>query len=357
MLNKVVHDDFVWSAITNSVSGKRRAGGQIQINCPLCVKRGHSRPDRRQRLGIKRDPDGVEFNCFNCGAKGVYHLGDNLSKSMKDLLEGIGVSSMDVKRLNLKALQIRRMLTLNTDAALALPTIAKPNFPARAMPDGAFTIQEWAEQGCEDEDFLAVANYMFTRGEVIADPSRFYWTPNPDHSFNRRLILPFMWNGKIVGWTGRLIDKAKPGERLNKYYSEQPTHFMYNMEALDSDRKYIILSEGPFDAIATDGVATLGAKLSDEQAHWLSMSGKTIIVLADRDSSGQRMIDHALKHNWMVAFPKLGEGHGDRNWWDNDIKDAADASARYGKLYTIRSIIETATINRIEINVKRKLMV
>lgn len=355
MLSKVVGDDFVWSAITGALSGKRRTSNTnfININCPMCTSRGES-ADRRLRCGIKKDGEGIGIYCFNCGFRARFRVGETLSKSMKEFLTGVGVGSMDVKRLNYKALQVRNMLMGSPEAAAVVPMIYRPSFQPKSLPPGAKSLATWAQEGCTDPDFVDAASYLFGRGDAIASGAEFFWTPNTDHELNRRIILPFEFNHDVVGWTARLIDKAT--EDKPKYHSNVPSHFIFNSHLLNGASKFVILVEGPFDALAVNGVATLGAKISPEQQQWLNSTGKTIIVVADRDKSGGRLIDHALHNNWMVAFPKLRDGHGVQNWWDADIKDTADASNRYGKLYTMRSVLESASANKIEINVKRKLL-
>ena len=81
-----------------------------------------------------------------------------------------------------------------------------------------------------------------------------------------------------------------------------------------------------------------------------------VIVLPDRDKQGQRMIDLAVHHGWSVSFPKLKDGSGKTSWWDKETKDAADAGRTYGKLYTVRSIIESATANKMQIAIQQKLL-
>jgi DNA primase len=119
---------------------------------------------------------------------------------------------------------------------------------------------------------------------------------------------------------------------------------LFNNRMISKPRKFIILVEGVFDDLALEGVATMGAKLSEEQAYWLKESGKQIIVLPDMDRAGQALIDLALKHDWMVSIPN----------WDSNIKDANDAVNTYGKLYTVRTIIDAATNNKLKINLARK---
>jgi hypothetical protein len=355
MLSTIMHDDFVWTAITGALSGKRRKSNTnfINMNCTMCVSRGET-PDTRQRCGIKNSHEGTGVYCFNCGFRARFVLGNLLSKDMKEFLLSLGIPSRDVQFINHKAAQYRRMIANSPEAMAIVPAIHKPTFKEMALPAGARTFAQCLEDGVTETDFIEVAAYLFDRGDVIANAMEYYWTPSTDEALNRRVIVPFRWQGKIVGWTGRLIDEATA--KCPKYWSQVPSHYIFNSEAIDSDRKFIIVSEGPFDGIATDGVATLGAKLSDEQAFWLNSTDKKKIVVADRDKSGQRQIDMALKYGWMVSFPRLKEGHGFQNWWDPEIKDPAEASKHYGKLYTIRSIVESATENKIEINIKRKLL-
>ena len=46
----------------------------------------------------------------------------------------------------------------------------------------------------------------------------------------------------------------------------------------------------------------------------------------------------AIKHGWSVAFPE----------W-KDCKDASDALTKYGRLYTIKSILNSAESNTTKI--------
>ena len=50
------------------------------------------------------------------------------------------------------------------------------------------------------------------------------------------------------------------------------------------------------------------------------------------------MCKAAIKHGWSVAF----------EW--QDCKDASDALTKYGRLYTISSIINSAESNKTKLN-------
>ena len=83
-----------------------------------------------------------------------------------------------------------------------------------------------------------------------------------------------------------------------------------------------------------------------EQAHLIDKLGKRVIVCPDKDKAGVELIDQALELGWEVSFPD----------WHTSCKDAADAVLRYGRLATIKSIIDCATNNKIKIQVKSKMI-
>jgi hypothetical protein len=89
----------------------------------------------------------------------------------------------------------------------------------------------------------------------------------------------------------------------------------------------------------------LGDHLSLDQCQWLNNTGKKIIVLPDREKEGGALVDIALRENWFVSFPP----------WDTDVKDAADASKKYGKLYTLWSVLDSRTNNKLNINIRRQM--
>lgn len=354
LLSRVVQEDFVWSAITHSIVGKRRVSNTnfININCPMCVSRGET-PDKRQRCGVKKNDDGVGIFCFNCGFRTKFVIGQLLSKSMMGFLVGIGLSEIDAKRINYQALTISKMVEKHSDTTI-IPVSFRPSFPSVSLPAKSKSLADWANAGCDDPDFLDVVKYLFTRGDAVADYDDFYWTPDKTAHMNRRLLLPFRYHSTIVGYTGRLIDEATSSK--SKYYTSVPPNYLFNNEVIRNHWKYIFLVEGPMDALACNGVATLGAKLTDEQAQWIESTGKTIIVVPDRDKSGSRMIDQAIYRGWSVAFPRLKDGSGRDNWWEADVNDVAKAAEKYGKLYTIRSLIESATSNKMQISIQQKLL-
>lgn len=359
----MINDDFVWVAVSSALTGrkKRVATGFINFDCPMCVHRGHN-ADRRGRCGIKNNSPGVGVHCFNCGFDTKWVPGDPLSHNLRDFMIALGVEETEVKRLNHRAMIYRKMVESNPEIQHMVSASFSLDFPRKALPNGAKSFSVLAQEGCSDPDFLDVATYLLGRGDEIAK-NEFYWSPSTLNNMNRRVIIPYYRKNEIVGWTSRLIDKpqlADPNDPLSplepKYFQTRPPDFIFNNHLMEiPERKYIMVMEGPMDALAIDGCAVLSANISDRQAAWIDSMGKTVIVIPDHDKSGQRLVDIALKRKWHVAFPLLNDGSS-MNWWEPDIKDVAASVARYGRLYTLASIMNTATNTPFEIAIKRKMM-
>ena len=301
----------------------------MRLNCPLCVARGQSRPDRKKRLGIFIHPDHVGLSCFNCGLKTKYVLGGPLGATFQSFLHAIGLGEREVQILNLQAEYLRR--SVGDQPVYEQIVSLTPVFPTQALPSGARSLQDWADDGRHDPDFLACVAHVLARGDDLVTATTYYWTPT---LLSNRVIVPCDHEGRIVGWIARAITPAAV-----KYLKEVPANFLFNSAALShADRVHVFIVEGVFDALAIGGVSALGASLNDYQINWINRSGKIPIVVPDRDAAGRRLIEIALAQQWAVAAP----AYGGRHWWHNDVKDAAEAVQRYGRLYTLRSIIETA---------------
>jgi hypothetical protein len=336
--------DFLWEAIDRTYHGPRRRSpsGFVNLDCPMCPSRGES-ADKRQRCGVRHDGSGIGVNCFNCGFKAGWRPGWGLSQAMKEILRALGLPEVEVAALVAKAGMLRGCTVAPGPTAVVSPP---SGFPAASLPEGARAIDDWAEEGCTNPDFLDVAAYLLSRGEEAARRAVCYWAPAGVTGMSRRLIVPFWHRGAIVGYTARAVDPhIQP-----RYYGMTPQDYLFNGDLLKRrERKYVLLVEGVFDAIAVGGVGLLGSSVSQRQAAWLRASGQTVIVLPDRDAAGEKLIDAALTHGWHVAFPSV------ERWWEDDIKDAADAVARYEPAWVVLSAIATATADPVKIAVKRRL--
>ena len=215
------------------------------------------------------------------------------------------------------------------------------------MPKNTHTIRFWLEkyvakdltipQWNKIDGFL---NYLKVRG---IDPTWYDFMYSPDiyFNFNQRLIIPFYWRGDIVGYTGRLFEAV---EKV-KYVTDVQPGYVFNMDVQDWTRKFVIVTEGPFDAITVSGVSILGSEINDIQRELIDGLNRKIIVVPDRDKPGEKLVNQAIEFGWSVAFPE----------WDKTVEDVADAVLKYGRLFTIQSILKSTESSKLKIDLKRKM--
>jgi DNA primase len=96
--------------------------------------------------------------------------------------------------------------------------------------------------------------------------------------------------------------------------------------------------------MSINGVAIMSNQCSEQQAQIIDTLGREVILVPDRDRAGQKLIDDALEYGWSVSFPD----------WHKDVKDINDAVVRYGKLFTLKSIIDAKQTSSLKINLMRK---
>ncbi len=307
-------------------------------DCMLCVHRGHS-VDTRGRFGIMLDIDGgIHVHCFNCAFKASYIPKRLLPKKFIWFLEVIGVSSHDIKKLKFQA--FREKEAGEVFGKMSLHGDARSKWKPCELPKDSYPIMFWLENDLNDDNFLKVAEYCVHRGVDVNDA---YWSPDTKWAINRRMILPFRYNGDIVGYVGRYASDTPP-EGLVKYYGVDPESFVYNLDMQTNRYPFIILTEGVLDAYFVHGVASLG-EINKEQIDIINSFNKRVIVCPDRDKSGKSLVDAAIANGWEVSFPN----------WANDVKDVGKAVQCYGRLLTLQSILISTIENPTKIMVKRRL--
>jgi len=300
--------------------------GWVSFNAVCCHHNGTS-ADNRQRGGIMVN-EGVSYHCFNCGFKASWQPGRKVSVKLKKLMQWLGVADDTITKCSLEAMRIEEDSSYQGERSLI------PTFIDKALPLGSQPFKDWINNS--PSEFLPVLEYVYDRGFDI-DSYSWYWTD--EAGFNNRLIIPFYHKGHLVGYTARKVTAGKP-----KYISEQQPGYVFNLDNQTYERKYVIVTEGPIDAICVDGVAVMSAEISASQHALISQLQREVIVLADRDDAGYRMVEQALEYGWSVAFPDWGDG----------IKDANDAIRQYGKLYTLYSIINSKESNNLKIQLRAR---
>jgi 5S rRNA maturation endonuclease (ribonuclease M5) len=290
------------------------------------------------------NPDGgISFHCFNCNFKASYVPGRHLTYKFRKLLSWLGADEGTIKRLVIDAVRIKDLIAPETIVEAVEQEEIK--FKARPLPEQAQTFQALntfyeLNDGAEvPRAWHAAVLYAATRG---VDLSRydFYWTPETQYNLHRRIIIPFTWRGNIIGYTARAVeDDIKP-----KYFNSHEPGYVFNVDRQRPDSKFVIVCEGPFDAMSVDGVATLGNEVSEQQVDIIDSLGREVIVVPDADRAGVKLVDAALEYGWSVSFPV----------WQETCKDINSAVQKYGKLFVLKAIIDARQSNKLKIELFKK---
>ncbi len=294
---------------------KQTRKGWLSGNAVCCHHNGNS-ADTRGRGGLMITPDGVTWHCFNCGFKCSWHEGSKLSENYKKLLRWLDVPDDVITKCAFEALR-----TYETNTATHTADVLMPTFFETQLPKGAKAISEWILDGQLDDTLLAVLEYMASR-QLYVDDYPWYWSPVSN--FRKRLIIPFFHHNKIVGYTARLITDGAP-----KYSSDQQANFVFNLDHQTFDRKLVLVTEGPIDAILIDGVSIMGSEIQSGQQMLINRLQKQVVLVPDKDHSSKKLVQQAMELGWSVSFP---------DWPDPEIKDVNDAVKKYGKLAVLYSI-------------------
>lgn len=310
--------------------------GWVSGNGPCCSHNGESL-DKRGRGGFIFLDDGTSnYHCFNCGFKASHKLGTKINKNMRQLLIWLGASAQDLQKLNLVLLKFIG----NQSSTYVKP--AEIKFEAVTLPEGSKLLKDWVVElynnGIDDQNLNEVTDYIYSRGFDPFD-NEFYWCNDGKSRLDRRVIIPFYHAGVLVGYTGRLVD----GGPL-KYYSKQHSDYVFNLDKQVYTNKFVIVCEGVIDALSLNGVALLRNECSAAQVEQINRLNKRVILVPDNDKAGDKLIDVALENGWGVSFPD----------WEADIKDINDAICRYGRLFTLKSILDKTEDNVLKIKLLRK---
>lgn len=320
---------------------KHTPSGWISGNCPMCSQRGHN-PDKRGRGGIRFEDDHFQYNCFNCGYKTGWSEGNRISKKLQDLLQTFGTDPADIQRLNLELLREQDSKDISKQFIKEQKeTKISIDWQPMELPPKSFQIGNYPIDNLNKKELekLALAcTYVMKRGLDFST----HWHWSPFMHFANRVILPFYYKGVIVGYTARWVSDKRP-ESMPKYFNQMPKNFVYNLDA-QQEHDTVIVTEGQFDALHVGGVALAGNTPNTTQCSIIEALGKNIILLPDFDKAGIDTVNTAIKRGWAVSFPP----------WENDIKDASDAVERYGRLFTVRSILESVQTSRTKIRILSK---
>lgn len=348
----------VQDATVSLIPGKKRTstGGWLSFNAVCCTHNGETL-DTRGRGGVHSNPDGsISYHCFNCQFKASYQPGRHLNYKFRKLLSWLGASEQEIKRLVIEAIRVKELMgevPVKEDEEQKEITF----FP-RPLPEDSLSFDELltyfeTNNWKNPQGFGKAVDYVSGRAINIqtGDPEKynFYLTSTKAYNLHRRVIVPFYWHGELVGYTARALD----GSTKPKFHSSYESNYVFNVDRQHRDNKFVIVCEGPFDAMAIDGVAILGSDVSETQADIIDSLGKEVIVVPDFDMEEHRgktrwaglgLVKAALEYGWNVSFPV----------WSETCKDINDAVIKYGKLFVLKTIIDSVETSKLKIELKKR---
>ena len=305
--------------------------GWTTFNAVCCHHRGH-RPDRNHRGGIIVKSDvAITYHCFNCRFKTTWVVGHTLSNGMKSFMSWLGISDSLIAKLSLEAIKF-----LNHDSLVEYQNLI-PSFTQRRLPDQSQLLTDVVNTGLDD-NVIKILEYLDSRNLYLSDYKFYYSKLQPT-----RLIIPFYYHNQLVGYTSRSIEE-KPKYR---YFSDQQPNYVFNLDHQTYDREFVILCEGPLDAISIDGCATLGSEITEGQNWLIKQLRRKVIYVPDCDKMGRQAIDQAIEYGYSVSMPEWPETN-------TKIKDINDAVKHFGRLATLWMIVQNSESNNLKIKLKAK---
>ncbi len=281
--------------------------------------------------------DAVSYHCFNCGFKASWQPGRLLTPKMKKFMQWLNIPDDSIAKMAFDALRMKEDIEGTGKEQLV------PVFTQRALPKDSRSFEDWANwyklqdpDSLLPEKFIKAVEYVNSRNIGVYD-HLFYWTNQK--GFDNRLIIPFFYRNQIVGWTARSLTDVKP-----KYISEQQPGYVFNLDQQNWDRKFVVVCEGPFDALSIDGVALLGSEIQSGQQILINQLRKEVILVPDRDRDGKKTVEQAMALGWSVSMPD----------WPVGVKDVNDAVKILGKLTTLWLIITQRLQTELKIKLRMK---
>ena len=316
------------------LKSKKTPSGWTSFNCPMCS-------DRRMRGGVNSTGPKIVYRCFNCPFRASWGATPFISKRYRQLCERLGTPEEQIQAAQLLLIQHRDELTeiSELDSYVHVPD----DFKTIDLPSDAIEIINLPEdnplrQYAAERDILG----RYTLYHFPTDPSSDEENRKADPQVRKRVFIPFLYDGQLIGWNGRHINPPTKRARY-KIHLPKGGKYVFNLDNfVDSEREIGVVLEGTIDAIRLDCMSIQSNELSEGQIDMLRRTRKRIIIVPDIDDAGTALMKQALREDFEVSIPP----------WHRSCKDADDACSRYGRLATVASIIKYATKNDVRAEVQ-----
>jgi hypothetical protein len=302
---------------------KQTPSGWISFNCPLC-------DDRRTRGGLKTSDTGWSYHCFNCSTTASFVMGRALGYRARKLLAALHVPEQEIDLLNLESMRHRSVHGILDERAKLANQLSAIDFEEMDdFPPGSEVITP---------DLPKYWQYLRDRGVPEDFPAMTTIRTDGIHWVREHITIPFTYDGRVVGWTARMLDGRAP-----KFISHAQPGYVFGIDLQPTNWQHVLVMEGIFDALSTGGVAVMHNTISDAQARLIRTLDRAVTVVPDQDRAGLELIDRAVELGWAVSIP---------DW--PDCKDPNDAVRKYGRLATLLTIMQARETSRVKIELRKK---
>jgi DNA primase len=269
------------------------------------------------------------FYCFGCGEKGdaISFLVKIEQRPFMDVLTDLAAAAgvdLEVKPLTPAELKARKEAESERDRMLRALDLATSYFEeqylspagaaARAYVEGrgiGTAVREKFRVGYAPARWDGLSSHLASKKIPVSDLERLGLCAVNERGrydfFRDRVMLPVIDRQKrVVGFGSRLLD---PDAKDRKYVNSPESPLFHKKEqlyglhaALEAIRKTgsAVVVEGNFDVLALheagieEAVAPMGTALTVEQVAALGRIAKTVTVVFDGDSAGQRAAQKAV---------------------------------------------------------------
>lgn len=148
------------------------------------------------------------------------------------------------------------------------------------------------------------------------------------------VIFPHFWQGRLVGWQIRWLDKTPKWVGKYKNTLDMPKKWtIYNYERLYLTQQPLVVVESVptvlrLETLGIPAIATFGGSVTSEQLQLLRRCQQGLILAPDNDEPGMKFIEKAVPYleryvDVRVCAPVGDEGSGDDLGDLNDPKEVA----------------------------------
>lgn len=294
---------YVQEKIQESFSPIKRTHNSFNFRCSIC---GDSKKSMRKMRGHYY-PHTNSYYCFNCdySAQGLWVisalLGNDISEIKRDFIQW-SRSDSSIEEVNKEIIpekpKAKKQTSGNNSHWVEIPDKIKPIIEIRKIYEAPFRPKNW----------------------------KLYWNKK-----SKRIVLPWLKDGKIIYYQERAVTKKQSPKYLFPEDTEKP---IFGLDEIDQNFPFIFLFEGAFDSIwCKNGIAIGGKRLTKYQEEFLFPYTQEKVYFLDnqwKDLASFEQTEKIINQNinqkifiWPknIQYKDLNECSMENDSFINNIKD------------------------------------